>query len=132
MPAFSQVPYAYMQQCLWAGYNLDFQSTADQSMVKCYQGTECTVRHIVARHRSGAGSVSCLGGVYDASSKGGNAIVSAVQSWVTLASGVIVMPTLAALSATTLITSQNLFLSLTTGSIGAVRADVLVFGVDVT
>src|SRR5262245_20658602 len=128
----AQVPYFYMQQVLWAGYGLDFQSTSDQALTKCYNGSECIITDIIARHRSGGGSISCLGGVYDGSSKGGNALVAATQSWLTLSSGVIVKASLAAIAGSTLITSQALYLSLTTGSLAACRGDLFVLGIDVT
>jgi len=87
------------------------------------------VTNVVARQRSGAASVACAGGVYDAAAKGGNAWVAAAQSWVTLASGVIVQ---AAVAVTTVLGSTALILSLTTGSTAAITGDVEVFGIDLT
>lgn len=129
--AQAQVPYRYMQQVLYAGYSLNMQSTADQALVKCFNGTDYVIRAIVARQRTGACSISCLGGLYDSPGKAGNAVIAATQSWVTLASGIIVNATLAALTQTTLLTS-DLILSLTTGSTAACTADLFVFGLDVT
>lgn len=125
-----QVPWMYMQQVLYVGYSFDMQSTADQLMVKCYDGTAYIVTDVIARHRSGGASVTCAGGVYDAPSKGGNAVVAAVQSWVTLASGIIVFASMSA--ALTKLLTTDLYLSLTTGSTAACRADIYVVGLDVS
>jgi hypothetical protein len=94
-----------------------------------YGGSAYTVTGIFARQRSGGASVACAGGIYDAASKGGNAWVAVAQSWVSLASGVIV-PAVIALTAT--LGTTNLILSLTTGSTAACTADVYVFGVDMS
>lgn len=112
-----------------AGAN--FQLTTDQPLFQVYAGTSYAVTEVVARRRTGAASVACAGGLYDAASKGGNAIIAAAQSWVTLASGVIVKAALAAIDATTLFTATPI-LSLTTGSTAAITADVAVYGYDLT
>src|SRR5690349_11378857 len=113
-----------------AGANL--QSTSDQPFaLAAYTGSAYVITNIIARQRTGGASVTCAGGIYDAVSKGGNAIVSAAQSWVTLASGVMVSATLAALTGTTLL-SNTPILSLTTGSTAACTADFYIFGVDVS
>ena len=123
------MPPASFQQLLFKGSALNFQSTSDQPLTKAYGGSAYTVTGIFARQRSGGASVICAGGIYDAASKGGNAWVAAAQSWVTLASGVIV-PGVVALTAT--LGVNNLILSLTTGSTAACTADVYVFGVDMS
>ena len=120
---------AGFQQLLFKGSALNFQLTSDQPLTKVYGGSAYTVTGIFARQRSGGASVVCAGGIYDAASKGGNAWVAAAQSWVTLASGVIV-PAVVAITA--VVGSANLILSLTTGSTAACTADVYVFGVDMT
>jgi hypothetical protein len=132
MPVFyppSSMIAANMQQLLYKGSALNFQLTTDQPLTKVYGGSAYTVTGIFARQRSGAASVACVGGIYDAASKGGNVWVAATQSWVTLASGVMV-PAVIALTAT--LGTTNLILSLTTGSTAAVTADVYVFGVDMS
>jgi hypothetical protein len=116
-------------QLLFKGSALNFQLTTDQPLTKVYGGSAYTVTGIFARQRSGAASVACAGGIYDAASKGGNAWVAVAQSWVSLASGVIV-PAVIALTAT--LGTTNLVLSLTTGSTAACTADVYVFGVDMS
>lgn len=115
-------------QLLFVGRNLNMQSASDQEMARVFGGTNAMATLVIAVQKSGAGSVTCAGGVYTALSKGGSALVSAVQSWVTLASGVQVTAVMAGVAQTAL-TGPELFLSLTTGSTGALTADMFVFGV---
>lgn len=132
MPVFfppSSVAAASSQQLLYKGSALNFQLTTDQPLTKVYAGTNYVITGVYARQRSGAASVACVGGIYDAASKGGNAWVAAAQSWVTLASGVIVP---AVIAVTTSLGAASLILSLTTGSTAACTADVYVFGVDMS
>jgi hypothetical protein len=119
------------QQLLFKLSGANLQLTTDQPFTKVYSGTNYLITSIVARQRSGAASVICAGGIYDTAAKGGNAIVAAAQSWVTLASGVIVSGTLAALVQTALLTNTPI-LSLTTGSTAACTADLFIFGVDIS
>lgn len=122
----------WMNQLLFKLSSANLQSTADQPFsIIAYSGSAYMVTTIVARQRTGGASVTCAGGIYDTAAKGGNALVSAAQSWVTLASGVMVTATLAALTSTTLLTNTPI-LSLTTGSTAACTADVYVFGVDLS
>ena len=122
---------AQQQQLLFKLSGAILQLTTDQPFTKLYSGTNYLVTSIVARQRSGAASVACAGGIYDTAAKGGNAIIAAVQSWVTLASGVIVSGTLAGLTQTTLLTNTPI-LSLTTASTAACTADLYIFGVDIS
>ena len=119
------------QQVLFKLSGANLQLTTDQAFTKVYTGSAYAVTAIYARQRTGAASVTCAGGIYDTASKGGNALVAATQSWVTLASGVIVSATLASLTGTVLL-SNTPILSLTTGSTGACTADVYIYGVDLT
>jgi hypothetical protein len=105
----------------------NLQSGSAQPFTKVYAGTAYYPLLIVARQRSGAASVACLGGISD----GTNAIVAAAQSWVTLASGITVTATLAALVQTTLLTALP-SLTLATPSTAACTADFYIFGVDVS
>ena len=109
----------------------NFQLTSDQAMTRVFSGTSYTVTAVIARQRTGGASVACVGGIYDAAAKGGNAICAAAQSWVTLASGVIVSVGVANLLQTAIFTTTPI-LSLTTGSTAAVTGDVLVFGIDIS
>ena len=112
-----------------AGANM--QLTTDQVFAKLFGGSAYLITAIIARQRSGGASVACLGGVYDGAGKTGNIIIAATQSWVTLASGIIVSGALAALTTTSLLTAAPI-LSLTTGSTAACTADVYVFGYDIS
>lgn len=105
----------------------NMQSTADQQFTKLLSGTNYRITDIVATRKTGAASVACAGGIYDSASKGGNAIVGVAQSWVTLASGIIVAPTLAAIVGTALLSGIP-YLSLTTGSTAACTADIFIVG----
>lgn len=119
------------QQLLFKLSGANLQLTTDQVFSKLYGGSSYFVSAIVARQRTGAASVACLGGVYDGAGKTGNIMVAAAQSWVTLASGIIITATLAALTSTTLLTATPI-LSLSTGSTAACTADVYIFGVDLS
>lgn len=114
-------------QVLFVKRSADMQSTADQQFTKQFTGTNYRITDIIAVRKTGAASVACLGGIYDAPSKGGNAIVAVGQSWVTLASAINVAPTIAAVVATALLTGTP-YLSLSTGSTAACTADVFLFG----
>lgn len=103
------------------------QSTADQQFTKLFAGTTYRITDIIAVRKTGGASVACLGGIYDAASKGGNAIVAVGQSWVSLAASVNVAPTIAAVVATALLTGTP-YMSLSTGSTAACTADVFIFG----
>jgi len=120
-----------LQQLLFKLSGANLQLTTDQTFTKLYSGSAYQITNIVARQRTGAASVVCAGGIYDAAAKGGNAIIAAAQSWVTLASGVIVTGTLATLVQTTLLTNTPI-LSLTTGSTAACTADFYIYGVDLS
>lgn len=85
---------------------------------------------ILARRVSGAYNTACLGGVYTAATKGGNAIVAAAQTWAGLTgAGKIQVDTLAAVVSTDVQTSTTLFLSLSTANGAALTADVYIFGI---
>jgi len=105
----------------------DLQITTDQIFTKKFQGSKYKITEILAARVSGAASVACAGGIYSAAAKGGSAIVAAGQDWVSLASGVIVKATLAALTNTDILTTTP-YLSLTTGSTAACTADLFIMG----
>lgn len=110
-----------------AGANM--QSTSDQAFTKVFSGTTYVITHIVARRASGGTSVACAGGIYTAASKGGSALVSAVQSWVSLTgAGKMLLATLDALLGTDTQSATPLYLSLTTGSTAAATADFFIYG----
>lgn len=130
MPVFAGAGPAG-QQLLFKLAGANMAITTDQTFAKVYGGTNYAISLIIARQRTGGASVACAGGIYDAAAKGGNALVAAAQIWVTLASGVMVNATLAAVALTAL-GSATPILSLTTGSTAACTADLYIYGVDVT
>ena len=103
------------------------QLTTDQQFTKLHAGTNYYITNIIAVRKTGGASVACAGGIYDAASKGGSAVVGVAQSWVTLAANVNVVPTIAAVASTALL-SATPYLSLTTGSTAACTADLFIFG----
>ena len=119
------------EQLLFKLTGADMHITTDQIFTKIFPGTNYVTQYIIARQRTGGGSVTCAGGIYDVASKGGNALVAATQSWVTLAAAVIVVPTLAAVALTALGVNTP-YLSLTTGSTAACTADIWIFGMDIS
>lgn len=106
----------------------DMQSTADQVFTKLGSFTNYVVSEVVAKRKSGGASVACLGGIYNAAAKGGDALIAAAQSWVALTvAGKIVKATLAAVLGSDLQTATPI-LSLSTGSTAAATADVFIYG----
>lgn len=120
-------PTSTAGQILFVKRSADMQLNTDQIFTKLFAGTNYRITDIIAVRKTGAASVACLGGIYDAASKGGNAIVAVGQSWVTLAAAINVAPTIAAVVATALLTGTP-YLSLSTGSTAACTADVFIFG----
>lgn len=121
------IPNTQVSQVLFVIRGANMQSTADQAFTKLFSGTNYMVSQIIAVRKSGGASVVCAGGVYDAAAKGGNALVGVAQSWVALAANVNVVPTLAAVVSTALL-SATPFISLTTGSTAACTADLFIIG----
>lgn len=120
-------PSSTAGQVLFVKRLADMTSTADQTFTKLHGGILYRITDIVAIRKTGAATVVCAGGIYDAASKGGNAIVGVAQSWVTLAANVNVTPTIAAVVGTALLSGTPI-LSLTTGSSAACSADFFIFG----
>jgi hypothetical protein len=120
--------YLYDQRLLWVKRSADFQSTADQPFRKIGVFVGYRIDKIIAVQRTGGATVAVAGGVYTAASKGGSAVVGAAQSWLGLsAAGKMVVAVLAGLADTD-VRTETPILSLTTGSIGAVTADVFIYG----
>ncbi len=126
-PVQLAVEAAKQAQQLFVIRSANMQLTTDQALTKMFVGTKYRVTDVIAVRKTGAASVVCAGGIYDAASKGGNALVATAQSWVLLAANVNVVPTLAAVAATTVL-NPALYLSLTTGSTAACTADIFVYG----
>ena len=101
--------------------------TTDQPFIACGVFTKWIPTSIVAILKTGAFGTACAGGIYNAASKGGTAIVAAGQSWANLtATNKIVVATLAAGTTDAFIILP--ILSLTTGNTGALTADLFVYG----
>lgn len=121
------IPSTQTGQSLFVIRGANMAIATDQQFTKLFAGTNYRITDIIAVRKTGAASVACLGGIYDAASKGGNAIVAVGQSWVTLAASVNVAPALAAIVSTALL-SATPYLSLSTGSTAACTADIFIFG----
>lgn len=110
----------------------NMQSTSDQALSFLAIGTRYVVTRVLAVRSSGGASVACAGGIYTGAGKTGSAIVGAAQSWLNLSgANKIVVATLAAVASTDALTSQTLYLSLTTGSTAACTADIHVYGIPI-
>jgi hypothetical protein len=132
-PITNNTPLYAGQILLFALQAANFQLTTDQPFAKQFSGTNYQVTSVVARPRSGAASVACAGGIYDAVGKSGNIIVLAAASWVALS--FTASPPVSVNPAVNLLASvlANLpILSLTTGSTAAITADVFIYGYDLT
>lgn len=109
----------------------NMQSTSDQQFSKIFSGTNYFISDIVARRKTGAFSVTCIGGIYTAASKGGQAIVSAIQTWNNLSGPEkMQIATLAGILGTE-IRTETPYLSLTTGNLIALTADIYIYGMAV-
>lgn len=106
----------------------NFQSTSDQIFTKVGIFTNYIPTRIVGVRISGGATVACAGGVYTGASKTGNQIVAVAQSWIGLSGAGKIQDASIAAIVTTDIQSATPFLSLTTGSTGAVTGDVFIFG----
>lgn len=114
-------------QCLAA----DMTSVVDQQFTQTSPGLNngYMMTNVIARWKSGAYSISCLGGIYTGAGKTGDILVSATQSWAPLTGiGTGVLATLAALAGQKIETATP-YLSLTTGNTGALSADFFIYGI---
>ena len=116
-------------QRLFVGRGLNLQSTADQALTKVFVGTAYSITAAIAVAKTGGATVVCVGGIYTAASKGGNALIGAAQSWIGLsAANKRVSATLAGIVDTDIQTAATLYFSLTTGSTAAATCDLFVLG----
>lgn len=125
--ADAALPAVRGEQLLFVKRSANMAITTDQVLTKQFTGTQYRITDIVGVRKTGGASVACAGGIYDAASKGGNAIVANTQDWVSLAAGVMVTATKEALVNTTILTATP-YISLTTGSTAACTADIFVYG----
>lgn len=109
----------------------NMQSISDQIFTKIFSGTNYFISDIVAKRMSGAYSVTCIGGIYTGAGKTGSAIVSALQTWNGLTGpDKIQLPSLASLLGTD-IRTETPILSLTTGNLIGLIADIYIYGMAV-
>jgi len=102
--------------------------TTDQVLTKVGNFTNYVVTNIVGITKSGAFGVACVGGIYSAATKGGDAILAAAQTWGGLTGvGLASISTLANIIQKQ--ESATPILSLTTGNTGALTADIFVQGI---
>lgn len=100
--------------------------TTDQAITICCP--KYVVRRIVVTDAT-ATPILAAGGLYDAASKGGNALVGTGQVYTTLTSSSKFLDlTLTAVVGTDVMTATTLYVSLTTANVGACTVSVLVFG----
>lgn len=118
-----------LQQTLFILRSANMTLTTDQSFVKVFPGTKYVVYNVVGVRVSGAFGTACLGGVYDAASKGGNALVAATQTWASMTGANTCTEAILAAIANTTVETATPFLSLTTGNTGALAADIFISGV---
>lgn len=122
-------PYPYFGPLLlFMLKGADLTSTSDQQFIPIWGASRYIVSEIYAVCRSGGAATACDGGVYDAASKGGNAIIGSGQSWLGLsAANKIKQGTLASVAGTDSF-DDTPYLSLTTGSSSAATADFYIYG----
>lgn len=109
----------------------NFNSTADQALTLPSKVTAYQLSSIVVTNCS-ANLTTAAGGFYTAASKGGSAVVAAIQLYSGLTGATIILnPTIAAAGLLKL-TASPLYLSLTTAQGGAATCDVYLFGNDLT
>lgn len=114
------IHYNILGKLLGANMN----STADQSIP--IRSANYIIKEIVIANASTSLSLAA-GGFYTAPSKGGSAIVAAIQTYSALTGSTLILnPTLAL--GTTKRTESPLYFALTTAQGGAATADIYIFG----
>lgn len=104
----------------------NFNSTADQAIK--IDASKYIIRRIIVTNASTSLTLAA-GGVYDAASKGGNAVVGSTQIYTGLTGSTKYTDlTLASILSTDTLTAATLYFALTTGQGGAASADIYIFG----
>jgi hypothetical protein len=104
----------------------NMNTTADQSVGINF--SKYVLRYVVVTNAS-VNLTTAAGGIYDAASKGGNALVANTQIYTALtASTKFVDLTLAAIATTDVSTATTLYVALTTGQGSAATADFYFYG----
>lgn len=123
---------AGLQRVLGTLRSANFNTTADQAIPITSSITAFQITSIVVTNCS-ANLTTAAGGFYPTTSKGGTAIVAAIQVYTALTGATVLLGTTVA--ATPLVTRyaiSTVYLSLTTGQGTAATCDVYVVGVDLT
>lgn len=118
----------HAQRALFILKGANLQLTTDQAFIKIGIFTNYRIVEIMVNATSGTASALTAGGVYTAGSKGGSAIVSALQSWATLSSAGVTLPLTLAGLVNTALRSETPILSLTVASSSAATADLFLIG----
>lgn len=107
--------------------NADMTLTTDQAFSKVGAFTNYVVNSILAARKTGSFGVTCLGGIYSAAAKSGDAILAAAQSWASLTgAGTATIASLANIISK--FETATPILSLSTGNTGALTADLFIYG----
>ena len=101
--------------------------TTDQAFLKNGDFGEYFIDEIRCENAS-TDLTAADGGIYDAASKGGNAVVAATQVYTTLTTAALGLTLTLAAAGKQLLSEKNLYLSLTGTQGGAATADFYVFG----
>lgn len=118
-----------IQQTLFILRGADMTIATDQAFTKVFPGTKYVVYNVVGVRKTGAFGTACLGGIYDAASKGGNALVAATQTWAGMSGANTCQEAVLAAIANTTVETATPFLSLTTANTGALTGDLFISGI---
>lgn len=117
-----------ISQLMFVLRGANMATTADQAFTKQGLFTNYVVTNIIAVCKTGTFGVACIGGIYTAANKGGDAILSAAQVWTGLTgAGTSALAPVSNLFSKS--ESATPFLSLTTANTGALTADFFIEGV---
>ncbi len=106
----------------------NFTLTTDQAFTRVGTFSNYRVSYVNAVMQTGGINSFCSGGIYTAASKGGFQIIASSQSWSTLtAAGKMLLPTLAAINNTQMM-SEDLYFSLTSATVQPAVGDIYVYG----
>lgn len=122
-------PYG-TRKLLAKGIGLALNSSSDQALTMAVNLTKYIVRSVIATNASGTPALAA-GGVYTAASKGGSALVGTGQVYTALtATTKFIDLTIATIGTTDVVTSAQLYLSLTVTNAAAVTVDLYIYGDD--
>ncbi len=119
--------YAGASCLLFKLIGADMNVTTDQIFLKMGDFGEYFVEEIICENAS-IDLTAADGGIYDAASKGGNAVVAAAQVYTTLTTAALGMSLTIAAAGKQLLSAKNLYLALTGAQGAAATADFYVFG----